>query len=231
MMGGRTRVRMRYAAALAAIFIALARQDATTDPYAPARLADGPSSPLPSQMIAGGGEVLLELSVEPTGLVGRIDRLRVTPPYTDLVTTTVEGWRFTPARIDTKEGRRAVASRVLVAAVYRPPALYLGGTLGEVPRDVARSSIMVPIPHELIAPPYPPTARGSATVLLEREVGSDGGTRNIRVVQSGGGLDPAAIQAAERWRFSPARLPDGPTVPAFVYLVVGFREPTVSPGR
>ena len=219
---------------LTALILATGRQD-PTDLYVPARLIEGAPPESPGRMIVGGGEVLLEVGVEKNGRVGRIDRLRVTPPYTDLVITAVESWRFLPAEAAfPREPRHAVESRVLVAALYRPPATYLGTTLGEVPRDVARPSTLIPFPHELVAPPYPPNAKanamGSITVVLEVEIAPDGSPRNIRVMHSGGALDSAAIQAAERWSFWPARLPDGP-VTSLAYLVIGFREPVVSKGR
>ena len=152
----------------------------------------------------------------------------MTPPYTDLLVSAVEKWRFMPAEAaSVKEPRHPIESRVLVASLFRPPALYSGTTLGEVPKDVARPSTFVPVPRELIAPPYPPTARGSGTVLLEVDIGADGSPRTVRVVRSGGIFDSAAIQAAERWTFTPARTADGP-VPSFAYVVMGFLEPIVT---
>jgi TonB family protein len=213
-------------------------QTASTDIYVPARLVDGPKPAVPGERtpnggiagatILGGGEVLLEVSVAKTGEVAGVERIRVTPPYTDLVTTAVESLRFLPAEsASAREPRHAIESRVLVAAVYRPPALYNGATLGEPPKDLVRPSSLIPLPHELIAPPYPVNARGSETVLLEVDVSPDGSSRNARVVHSGGGFDSAAIQAAERWTFTPARLPDGANIPSFAYIVMGFREPVV----
>ena len=217
---------MRYLAA-AAVAVVLSGQ-AATDQYLPPRLIEGPAPAPPGQQIVGGGEVLLDVTVGMDGLVSSVGRLRVTPPYTDLVAEAVGSWRFSPAEVPTKEHRRRrVESHVLVAAVYRPPAGYNGATLGEPPKDVARPPASLPMPHELIAPPYPPTGRGDATVVLELEVGSDGSTEGIRVVHSGGGFDSAAIQAAQGWSFTPARLEDR-AVPAYVYVVMGFREPIVA---
>jgi TonB family protein len=219
---------VRSVTALAALLLVVG-QNAPSEDYAPARLVEGPAPSSAPPIVLGGGEVLLEVTVGNTGQVARIDRLRVTPPYTDLVASAVEGWRFSPAEvISVKEGRRRIESRVLVAAIYRPPATYVGTTIGEVPRDLMVPSSAVPVPHEMIAPAFPPSARGSGVVTLEIELGTDGRARNTRVFYSGGGFDSAALQAAERWTFSPARLPDGP-IPSFAYVVMGFREPVVSP--
>jgi TonB family protein len=235
------RVVTRYACAIAASALLLPGTQAQRDVYVPAKLVESalpaapgdrtPNSGVVGGMIAGGGEVLLEVSIEKDGHVSNIERIRVTPPFTDLLVTAIEGWRFMPAVAGSaREPRHPIASRVLVAALYRMPALYGGTTAGEVPKDVARPSNLIPIPREFISPPYPPNARGSGTVLLEVEVGSDGHPMAVRVVRSGGIFDSAAIQAAERWTFSPAQSLDGGSVPSFAYVVMGFLEP-IAPGR
>jgi len=222
---------MRYLAAAAAVVMAMSGQGAPTNPYLPARLVEGPAPAPPGQQIVGGGEVLLDLTVATNGQVASVGRVRVTPPYTDLVAEAVGSWRFSPSEMTTRENRRRrVESHVLVAAVYRPPALYNSGSLGEPPKDVARPLAALPIPHELIAPPYPPNGRGDGTVVLEVEVGPDGSPQAVRVVHSGGGFDSAAIQATQGWSFAPARLDDA-AVPAFAYVVMGFREPMVAGRR
>jgi len=219
---------MRYLAAAGAVVVAMSGQGATTDQYLPPRLVEGPAPAPPGQQIVGGGEVLLDLTVGMDGQVSAVERLRVTPPYTDLVAEAVGSWRFSPAEVPTKEHRRRlVESHVLVAAVYRPPAGYNGGTLGEPPKDVAKPPPSLPMPRALIAPPYPPTGRGDSTVVLEVEVGPEGNPDAIRVVHSGGGFDSAAIQAAQAWSFAPARLEDR-AVPVYAYVVMGFREPIVA---
>jgi len=215
-------------AAAAAVVVAMSGQGAATDQYLPPRLVEGPAPAPPGQQIVGGGEVLLDLTVGTDGQVSDLGRIRVTPPYTDLVAEAVGSWRFSPAEVPTKEKRRRRAeSHVLVAAVYRPPAGFNGTTLGEPPKDVARPPASLPVPRELIAPPYPPTGRGDGTVVLEVEVGPDGNPAGIRVVHSAGGFDSAAIQAAQAWSFAPARLDDR-AVPAYAYVVMGFREPIVA---
>lgn len=211
---------------LASFALALALQ-AGPPQDEPAKLVqDG----LPEQpkLTVGGGEVLLELAVTSSGAVGRVDRLRVTPPYGDLVASAVENWRFKPATI-VKDGRRESAeSKVLVAALFRPPAMYMGGTLGEPVRDLAPPSGEAPSVRELIAPPYPPNAKADALILVEVEVGSGGTVAETRVLRSGGVFDDAAIEAIKRWSFTPPRIAGAPT--SFAYIIVGFREP-VAIGR
>ena len=230
---------MRYAITIAFALATVAGQQTTADVYAPAKLVEGPMPPGPGDrtptsvqgaMTLGGGEVLLDVTVGPDGHVLQIGKVRVTPPYTDPLIAAVEAWRFMPAEAATaREPRHPIESHVLVAAVYRPPAVYAGATLGEVPKDVGRPSTLIPFPREVVMPPYPPTARGSGVALLEVDVGPDGSARSARVLRSAGIFDSAAIQSAERWSFIPGRTLDGP-VPSFAYILMGFLEP-IAQGR
>jgi len=176
----------------------------------------------PPVMTVGAGEVVLEVTVGAEGNVKGIERLRTTAPFTDLVTSAVEGWRFVPASIVKGGSAEPIESRVLVVALYRPPALYMGHTLGEPIRDVGRPSGETPSVAALIAPPYPPNIKGDATVMLEVEL-AGGSVGNVRVLRSGGGFDEAAIDAVRGWRFSPPRVP-GPAR-TYAYVILGFREP------
>ena len=58
----------------------------------------------PPALTVGAGEVVFEATVGPEGTVEQIDKLRATAPFTDLVASAVEGWRFVPATI-VKDGR------------------------------------------------------------------------------------------------------------------------------
>lgn len=206
---------------LASFALALAVQTGPPQDEPAKLVQDG----LPEQpkVTVGGGEVLLELAVTSEGAVERVDRLRVTAPYGDLVASAVENWRFKPASI-VKDGRRESAeSKVLVAAVFRPPAMYLGATLGDPVRDLAPPSGEAPSLSELIAPPYPPNAKADALILVEVELGSSGTVAGTRVLRSGGVFDDAAIEAIKRWSFTPPRITGAPT--SYAYVIVGFREP------
>jgi TonB family protein len=202
----------RWVLALAAVV--LAAQPST------ARFRAGALPPLPSAGV-GGGEVVLELAIEPTGAVGEIRTLRDTPPYTEALRAAVAGWTFEPARGASGE---PTGSRVLVAASYRPPTL-IGPAAGEPPRDVAPGSPEVPFPTAVTPALYPPTAQGDGQVLAEALVGSDGTPTAVHVVQGAGGFNAAALQAARQWRFRPA------AGASRVYLVFGFRQPAMLPPR
>ncbi len=199
--------------------------------YSPAQLRDGTPPPIPIKAV-GGGEVFAELEVSADGAVLGATAFRTTPPFTDYVLDVVRGWRFFPAR-DVAEpaagrgpapiSRIPVASRVLVAAIFRPPALW-GPTLGELPKDLGMASESVPSPLVTIPPPYPPTAMGSGVVLLEAHVSASGLVDDVGVLGSSPAFDAAALNTVQQWRFRPA-VRDGVPVAAVIYVVFGFRAP------
>jgi TonB family protein len=65
----------------------------------------------------------------------------------------------------------------------------------------------------------------ATVVLVEVFVGPDGRILQMQVVSGASDFDQASLDAASRWSFRPARWHDR-TVPAYVYLVFGFRQPT-----
>jgi TonB family protein len=197
---------------------ALAAQ--TTDTFVSARRLSGALPSTPSPRVIGWIEETLEIVVDATGRVAGTTPLRASPLPADPLVPAVTGWRFRPA----VEQGRAVPSRVLVAAVFRPPQLYNTPTLGEPPVDRAPPSGEVPFPISTAAPPYPPLAVGDGVVLVEVRVGLDGRVREPRVVTAASGFDPPALDAAGRWAFRPARR-NGRAVEAYAYLLFGFRQP------
>ena len=194
-----------------------------------ARLQEGR---LPSQLplTVGGGEVVLEAAVGRQGTVSAIQRLRVTPPFADLLSDAVAGWQFRPATAFVDRRVAAVESSVLVVAVFRPPAFYAGPAHGAAPRDAATPSPRVPRVETVVMPPYPPMATGDGLVLVEIELSRAAEPRGYRVLSAESGFDAAALAALRQWRFSASHAPDQPD-PVYVYAVMGFRAPTVSRGR
>jgi TonB family protein len=191
--------------------------------FLPARLRTGSAElPVPPHVVAGG-EVLLEVAVGGDGAVAHVTTLRDTPPFTDMLRRAVEGWRFEAA---TEDGR-ARAWPILVAGIFRPPAL-AGPVAGTPPRDLVQPCGELPVPVALIVPPYPPAALGDGHVLIEATVGSDGTVEDARFVEGAAPFAQAALGAARETRFRPACRQGRPLAVA-VYLVFGFRSPVTPP--
>jgi TonB family protein len=221
-------------------FVSLPLALAAQEEWKPAQLDRGqlPATPI---MAVAGGEVFLELTVTAAGTVLRADTLRTTPPFTDAVIATVRGWRFRPAERTTMRitatptasvsalVTEPVESKVLVAAIYRPPSLQ-APTLGEPPRTIASAASEVAFPQTTATPGYPPLALSDGTVLIEVAVGTDGRVGEASVIQSAAGFDQAALDAARQWTFQPARIA-GRLEETYAYLVMVFRQPvTGAPG-
>lgn len=189
--------------------------------FSPARYRDGPLPSIPVQSAGvGGGEVLLEVTVRGSGDVALIRPLRTTASFTELMVAAVRSWRFVPA----EEDGEVRAGKVLVAGMFRPPAL-LTPTLGEEVRDVAAPSDEAPFLVSTVMPPFPPRARNPGVVLVEARVNTAGIVVDVKVLRSAPPFDEPAQDAARRWKFRPARVRGTPT-PSFAYIVFGFPVPT-----
>jgi TonB family protein len=192
--------------------------------FVPARLLGGSLPLTPSPNVVGQIEETLQIVVDAAGRVAQMTPLRASPLPMDLLTPAVGGWRFQPAL----DQGRAVSSRVLVAAIFRPAQLDNSPTLGTPPVNRAAPSDEIPFPLATQTPPYPPQAIGEGVVLVELLVGVDGRVQQLRLATGAGGFDQAALEAARRWSFRPARW-NGRAVEAYAYLVFGFRQPVVGP--
>ena len=221
---------MTLAPAVRAAFASALLATVVPGSFTPARYRSGPAPPTAVRAVTGG-EVLVELDVDDRGSVASTSPLRVTPPFTDDVMAAVRAWTFTPAtqkvKPDTRESADAAVtplrSKVLVAAIFRPPTIDTP-TLGEPPKNVAVPSTEVAFPISIVPPAYPPNVLFDGTVLLECRVGADGRLRDVTVLQSAGPFDRPAIEAVRRWTFRPAAR-EGQPVDAFVYASLAFRQP------
>jgi protein TonB len=202
--------------------------------FRPAKYLDGAIPLLPAPTVAGGGEVALELDVTSTGAVRAVRTLRSTPPYTDLLSGAVRMWRFTPAEVDVENAPagqprvRRLDSTVLVAAIFRAPAL-IGPTLGETARDAGVGLGSTPMLVSTVPPVFPALARDGGVVLLETAVDLSGRPVQPRVVRSSPPFDEPALMALRQWRFRPARV-EGMTVQTLAYVIMGFPQPVTVGG-
>jgi hypothetical protein len=217
---------IRAAALVLMVPVAVGAQPAGT--FSPPRIIRAELPDLPAPTIVGGGEVLIEATVDRNGGLGRLIVLRSTPPYTDLVVSTLSRWRFQPARASNgSDPEEPVEAPILIAAVYRPPMLYNGPTLGEAPKELAVASGDVAYPDALIAPAYPPKAVSPAVLLFEVTLDQSGRIAETLPIASNAGFEGAAREALMQWKFRPG-LVRGRPGPSTVYVVFGFQTPVVS---
>ncbi len=217
---------VRSALVVAAVLVAAPLS--AQQPYTPARHAAGSPPGLPV-LAVGGGQAFVELTVGPDGAVKKVTALRSTPPFTLGLANAVTAWRFSPAMEDAlgadgrPQGPKPVASRILVASLFRAPTL-LTPTLGEKTVNVGSASPEVAYPSATNEPPYPPQAMAGGVVLVEVTVDGAGAVKDARVIGSAPPFDQAAIDAARKWRFRPARV-NGHATATYAYLIFGFPQP------
>jgi hypothetical protein len=178
---------------------------------------------------------MIEATIDRSGALTHPIVLRSTPPFSNLILDAVSRWSFIPAR-ETIDGKETVADRsVLIAAVYRPPTLMNGPTLGEPPRDVGNASSDAPYAVSMVGPSYPLQAQMGAVLLYEISLDESGRMRNMRAVASNPGFDAAAKDALVQWKFRGAVVRGRP-VPSMAYVIFGFSQPVTggpanSPGK
>ena len=215
-------------AGIAALFVAAAVTVGAAGDQTPTspRLVDGHvEQAIPRAF--GGGEVVLELTVDSAGAVAEVARVRATPPYLDFAVKSVGSWRFTPATAVVDGRVTAVAAAVLVVAVFRPPLVYAGPAPGPRAQIVGALSRRVPSVDGVALPAYPPMAIGDGVVVVEIEI-RRGEAPNYRIVGPASGFDAAALDAVRSWRFVPPRDSSVPET-TFAYAVLGFRAPLTLP--
>jgi outer membrane biosynthesis protein TonB len=192
--------------------------------YAPPRLVRGDLPSLPAPTVVGGGEVMIEATIAQNGALARPVVLRSTPPFTNMVLDAVSTWSFMPARATTDGKETAVDGAVLIAAVYRPPTLLNGPTVGDRPQDLANASSNAPYAVSMAAPSYPPQTQMGGVLLYEMSLDESGQVRSVRGVASIPGFDAAARDALAQWKFRGAAFKGRP-VPSTAYVIFAFSQP------
>ena len=210
------------------VLICLAIAQAQTG-WLPAKYLGGGVPQLPRLSTVGGGQVVLEVTLDEAGSVTAVKPLKTTPPFAAMLATEAQGWRFSPAieeRVDPARPdgrvRVAVSSKVALIGMYRPPVLR-GPTLGALPKDAAAPSDDVAYPLNMVMPRFPPTARAGGQVLVEALIGADGSIGETKALQAQPPFESAALSAIAEWTFKPARR-GGLPVASYVYVVFGFPE-------
>jgi TonB family protein len=197
--------------------------------FTPPLLVSGEPSGLPPVTVIGGGEVLVEATVDKSGALAHAILLRDTPPYGQMVLDAVSRWRFTPARATGDDGvDRAVDASMLIVAMYRPPNLFNNPTLGTPPADLGRPSSETPYPLTLAMPGHPPQAASGGVVMLEVSLDETGIVRGVHPIRSNPAFDAAARGAVDQWKFRGASVRSVP-VPSTVYVILGFPQPVLKP--
>jgi|KBSMisStandDraft_5_1062788.scaffolds.fasta_scaffold129791_2 protein TonB len=134
------------------------------------------------------------------------------------------------------ENDRAPAPGTMIPGVDSgPPAAIgdIGGTTVAPPPPPPppvvpirlHSGMTAPVKLADVAPIYPVIARNAhiqGVVILEAVLNAQGGVESVRVLRSVPTLDEAAMDAVQRWRYTPALL-NGQPVPVVMTVTVNFK--------
>ena len=196
-----------------------APKNATFSPPAPLSLV---AAPFPSQSLFGG-EVVLDALVDSRGRVSDTKTVRGASPYFDNVLAAVRTWTFLPARL----AGQPVASRIGIifqfAQSYEPPRaprVERPTQPNDEPFPASPDRGALPVATSEIR--FPPTAARDGNAILSGLVGPQGQLASLEVLQDTESLAPAAVAAAEKWRFVPGRRA-GTDSDSVAIIVVVFR--------
>lgn len=217
------RLNERHAVITVLCVVALAVATLHAADYMPAKRVSG-DVPNPPVRAIGWVEAVVDLELDSNGGIMKATGLRATPGGLDFVLPSLANWKFRPAN----DGEHAVASHVLVAAMFRPAQLFdpAGGKPAE---DLKQPVNELPFPLSMARPAYPIKAVGNRSVLVEVLIRADGRVEKSSIVGATSGFDGAALTAAQGWTFRAPKYKnkDGKeqTVAGVAYLIFGFRMP------
>lgn len=164
-----------------------------------------PDYPEAARLAGIAGTVIVEAEIDTAGSVASTRVLRgVSPELDQAAREAVERWRFEPA---TSNGEpRSDLYRAAIRFELKPPA-EPEAEVASLPEDEDKD---FEPPVRLYAPPpsYPPAdwvAAVEGDVVVKAAISETGRVTGVEVLQGlSAGLNKAAIEALEHWRFRPA---------------------------
>jgi len=204
-------------------------QNATRNPYKPARALSAADVQFPFQTTADG-VVIFKVSLDSGGAMGKITVLQDVPPFTAAAEQSLRNWKFAAALQDSSpEDSEMLVAFVFRHAVYiakEPPftPIFPAKESGEARRAFIPSGIL-----SMAYAGYPANTIAMGAVVVQATVRPDGAAGAVSVVRDlEGGFAPLAIKAAKQWRFQ-AALRDGRPVPSKVAIAFVFSSRSLNP--
>jgi TonB family protein len=182
-----------------------------------------------SYNIVFDGLFILDIGVNDTGKIERIETVRNPGSMPGAVKTRVHNWKFQPA----SEGSKARASRLTVAFVFRP-ANY--PSFGAVPLKDFKPVIPSAWPGEgsdeyipvgilsFAYPDYPINSVVWGSVLVQATVDSAGEIKDVNVLHGMPNFNSFAQEALKKWRFRAGTLRGEPVTSKIVIAFI-FQSP------
>ncbi len=177
------------------------------------------SPPYPASAIRGGNVVVV-LETSKDGSVRRVVVLYGDNPFVEPTRAAQLQWRL-PKEADPP---------VLVVVNFRDPYLKMNGSGKGIVLEPQSRAInaaqyhgSIAVPTFVVDPLYPPSLVAMGAVVLQLTVASSGAVGEVHVVQELGDLTKAAIEAAKKWTFTPARGDANKSVPSRAFAICVYR--------
>ena len=163
-----------------------------------------------------GGTVVAELVLSPGGL-STVRILSGGGAFAESAESALKAWRFLP-----KE-----KTSVVVVVHFRDPNFY---STGPATRTIppAPPNLSLAYPRTVVDPVYPANSLGQGSVVIRADIAPTGALMNTEVIQSGGGLTQASVDAVRNWSFFPAKDAKGRPIESSVFAVLVFRVPVTA---
>jgi TonB family protein len=178
------------------------------------------------------GLFVLDVSIGDDGSISKIESLRNPGAMLGAIEPVVRNWKFQAALA----GRKARASRITVAFVYRPgnlPTFGAAPTEGFTPvipsaheDDSGRGNVPVGI-FAFAYPEYPVNSVASGSVVLQATIDVEGNVKNVDVLHGMANFNRFALAALKNWRFQAATV-RGRSVTSNIIVAFIFQPPPSS---
>jgi TonB family protein len=207
---------------LASLMAGVVKGQSTTGKYHCAKLrqAGQIAYPMTSQQ---PGFVTLDVSVDSSGSVQNVAVVRDVPPLTAAVQSALNGWQFSPAKMDGQSVAGVVGVTVAFNP-YNPSGVGLPGESLQPASSAATGDFhpaQVQKAHYAI---YPPNTVASGAVVLDVRVGADGAVHFVAPVGDKRALTTPSVNAVKTWTFAPATY-KGQAVACDVAVIFVFASP------
>lgn len=225
-MNGKAVIKLGGAALAAVLVVTAGARGQTDGEYQGVRVAQAVNIAYPPNSQVAG-MVTLDVSVDASGVVQKIQAVRDMAPFTSAAENGLKSWKFEPAMVD----GQPTGGKARISVVFNPfnpgdvsipnppvptPENTRGGKGEFRPADVKTAQYAV----------YPANTVASGTVVLDVKVGGDGSVEGIKVLRGVGVLAGAATKAVQGWVFVPASY-EGKTVRSHAVVAFVFVAPQV----
>jgi protein TonB len=172
------------------------------------------------------GTVILEARIDKTGAVADVKVLRSFPLLDDAAMAAVRQWTYTPTLLENEPVEVLLIVTVnfqVKDGAAKPPAQ--PAEPGSVPVRVG-GEVKEPTKTKHVPPVYPVEAmrdKVQGTVILEATLSKTGTVGALKILKGvDDRLDKAAIEAVQKWEYTPTTINDVP-VEVLLVVTVAFR--------